>query len=75
MSKQQITCAQGTRVVMKGATKTSNYDRFDVCRECKGHGVVEASNYPERGTHPENCTICKGSGKVQTFLNINIVPA
>jgi len=75
MREQEVTCAQGAIVKMDGATKSLRQERIDVCRDCKGHGVVEASNYPERGTHPVNCSICKGSGKVQTFLNINIVPA
>ena len=42
-----------------GCKKTINYSRVEACPDCEGSGA-------EKGTSPETCTVCHGSGQVKT---------
>ena len=42
-----------------GCKKTVNYARIEKCPDCSGSGA-------EKGTTPETCSVCRGSGQVRT---------
>lgn len=59
--------------------KVSHFDKecIEICRNCKGTGVVytvpELHPYEkEDDLEPDECLICKGSGRVKKMLNIEI---
>lgn len=41
----------------RGATKTIQFERHEICEECSGNGC-------QRGTKPETCAYCGGRGQV-----------
>lgn len=53
--------------VKKGATRTLNVRRREICDDCKGAGGA-------KGSKPETCSLCKGRGQViqsQGFFSVS----